>query len=301
MPSPSIAVVGCSGQVARALVRTAAARGVALTARGRPDADLTHRDSLAAFLDGVRPGLVVNAAAYTAVDKAETDREAALALNATGPGVLAGLCAARGVPMVHLSTDYVFDGRGTRPYREDDPIAPASVYGATKAAGEDAVRAAQPHHVIVRTAWVYDSEGANFLRTMLRLAATRDAVGVVDDQRGSPTYAVDIAATLLDLAPRLLDPTRAAVLPWGTYHLTNSGTTTWAGFARAIFAAAGARGFKVADVNSITTAQYPTPARRPAYSVLDNGKLAAAFGFALPPWQDALARCLAQMPPPGPA
>ncbi len=307
----AIAVVGSRGQVARALVRVAAERGINLVARGRPEADLTERAGLAAFLAATNPALVVNAAAYTAVDKAEAEREAAFALNAEGPGRLAQLCGARGVPLVHLSTDYVFDGRGTRPYREDDAIAPASVYGASKAAGEVAIRAAQPQHVILRTAWVYDGEGQNFLRTMLRLAATRDEIGVVDDQQGSPTYAIDIANAILDLAPRLTAPASAdgpttagpttGLAPWGTYHLTGAGTTTWAGFARMIFATAGPLGFKAARVKAITTADYPTPARRPAYSVLDNGKLAATFGIALPPWQEALARCLAGMRPEPPA
>lgn len=292
----SIAVVGCSGQVARALVAAAARRSVPLVARGRPTVDLDSRDSMAAFLAEVRPALVVNAAAYTAVDKAESEREAAFRANAVAPGVLAELCAAQGAPLVHLSTDYVFDGRGDRPYREDDAIAPASVYGASKAEGEAAIRRAQPRHLILRTAWVYDADGQNFLRTMLRLAAGRDEIGVVADQTGSPTFAPDIADAVLDLAAQVAtDP--AGGQRWGTYHLTNGGTTTWAGFAAAIFEEAGRRGFKTARVRPIPTAEYPTPARRPAYSVLDTGRIADVFGVHLPMWQDGLARCVARLTP----
>lgn len=292
-----IAVVGSHGQVARALVAAGAAQGLAVASRGRPDVDITSRGSLAAFLRDVRPAVVVNAAAYTAVDKAESEPAAAFAANADGPGHLAELTAALGVPLIHLSTDYVFDGQATRPYREDDAIAPASVYGQSKARGEAAVRLAQPRQIILRTAWVYDAEGTNFLRTMLRLGAQRDEIGVVDDQTGSPTYAIDIATAILAIAGQMVGAP-AGDGRWGTYHLTNTGTTTWAGFARAIFEAAGERGFKTARVRSITTAEYPTPARRPAYSVLDTSRITSTFALRLPSWEDGLARCVAALPEP---
>lgn len=291
-----IAVVGLKGQVARALVRVAQKRGVALAAGGRPEVDVNDARSLSGLLDRLKPRLVVNASAYTAVDKAESEPEAAFRVNAEGPARLAHICAAAGVPLIHLSTDYVFGGTGNSPRFESDPIQPAGVYAASKAAGEAAIRDSLERHLILRTSWVYDESGQNFLRTMLRLAATRDEIGVVDDQRGSPTYAGDLAGAILDLATL---PPAVLERSWGTYHLTNAGETTWAGFAREIFALAGALGLATARVKPITTAEYPTPAARPAYSVLDNGKIARAFGIRLPPWQDALGRCLMGLEPIG--
>jgi len=291
---PRIAVFGSSGQVASSLVRGAGERGIDLVSGGRPQVDLCDLDSTEAFLQANQPALVVNAAAYTAVDKAETDQDAAFRLNAHGPAVLAALCSAANVPLVHISTDYVFDGTKGSPYLETDRVSPLSVYGASKAAGEAAVRNALAQHLILRTSWVYSDGGSNFLRTMLRLAETRDEIGVVDDQRGGPTCAADIASTILDLVPRLTS--RKHDIAWGTYHLTNAGETTWAGFARAIFAEASQRGLRAAEVRPITTADYPTPARRPAYSTLDNTRIAEAFGVRLPSWQDALRRCMSAVP-----
>lgn len=292
-----IAVLGRSGQVARAMVAAAAARGIPLVARGRPEVDVACRASLAGFIEDVQPRLLVNAAAYTAVDKAESEPEAAFRANAEGPRQMAEICSDAGIPLVHLSTDYVFSGQSNRPYREDDPVAPASVYGASKAEGEAAIRRALARHLIIRTSWVYDAKGQNFLRTMLRLATLREEIGVVDDQTGSPTFAQDIAGAILDMVAGL-DVQSDEERRWGTYHMTSAGTTSWAGFARAIFAAAPPRGFKAASVRSITSAEYPTPARRPSYSVLDNSRITAAFGIRMPPWQDGLERCLAGMSPP---
>lgn len=289
--------MGANGQLGRELQRALAPLGtiVATTRSGvLPDgstsevADFDQPGSLTALLDRVRPTLVVNAAAYTAVDRAEDDREAAFRANAEAPGVLARWCAQAGVPLVHYSTDYVFDGQGTRPYREDDATAPLGVYGASKLAGEDAIRAAGGRHLIFRTAWVYASHSANFLRTMLRVGADRDVLRVVADQVGTPTP----AALIADVTAQALQ--HDGVLS-GTWHLTATGETSWHGFAEAIFTEAVAAGVlaRAPTVEAITTAEYPTPARRPAYSHLDVAKLEQDFGVTLPRWQDGLKRVIA--------
>lgn len=203
------------------------------------------------------------------------------------------LCAERDVPLIHLSTDYVFDGAATRPYREDDPVAPLGVYGASKAAGEDAVRRCHPRHVIIRTAWVYSATGQNFLRTMLRLGAEREELGIVDDQRGTPTYAADIAQALGEIVIRVLDAD--PFTDWGTYHMTNSGETTWCGFAREIFRLSAGGGNRVPRLRPIATEDYPTPAKRPACSILDGTKLRDTFGVSMPQWQDGVRRCMERL------
>lgn len=294
----TVLVFGGNGQVGQELLRALAPLGkVVATTRGGqlPDgsacetADFGQPDSLTALLDRVQPLLVVNAAAYTAVDRAELDVDAAFAANAQAPGVIARWCAAHGVPFVHYSTDYVFDGQGSTPYGEDEPTAPLGVYGTSKRDGEDAVRAAGGRHLIFRTAWVYASHGANFLRTMLRVGAERDALRVVADQIGTPTP----AALIADVTAQALQHPRQLS---GTWHLTASGQTSWHGFAEAIFAEALASGMlaKVPTVEAIPSAEYPTPARRPAWSVLDNRKLQQDFGIVLPAWQDGLKRVMAE-------
>ncbi len=282
-----IAVIGASGQVAKALTKAAAERGQAIVVAGRPHVDLTDAKSVAAFLDWAQPSVVINAAAYTAVDKAETDQAAAIALNAQGPARLADWCASHGVPLIHISTDFVFDGHKTSPYCENFRRNPLSVYGQTKSAGEDGVRAALDQHIIVRTAWVYGPDGSNFLKTMLRLGAERDVVRVIADQTGTPTCAGDIAAALLDIAAQVDDKKQAA--RWGTYHLVAGGETTWHGFAQEIFEHAAKAGFKTPKLEAIPTADYPLPAKRPAYSVLDTAKIRDTFGIVLPPWQKGVA------------
>lgn len=295
----TILLFGGNGQVGQELLRALAPLGkvVATTRSGLlPDgsacevADFNQPDSLVAMLDRVRPAIVVNAAAYTAVDKAEQDVEAAFRANAEAPGVIARWCAAAGVPFVHYSTDYVFDGEGTAPYHEDQPTAPLGVYGTSKRDGEDAVRAAGGRHLIFRTAWVYASHGANFLRTMLRVGAEREALRVVADQVGTPTP----AALIADVTAKALQHTGGLS---GTWHLTASGQTSWHGFAEAIFAEALARGVlaKVPSVEAIATSEYPTPAKRPSWSVLDNRKLQQDFGIALPAWQDGLKRVIGEI------
>ncbi|MFN4160448.1 MAG: dTDP-4-dehydrorhamnose reductase [Stenotrophomonas sp.] len=293
----TILLLGANGQLGQELQRALAPLGaiVATTRSGAlPDgsacetADFNEPASLVALLDRVRPDVVVNAAAYTAVDRAEEERDAAWRANAEAPGIIARWCAAAGVPLVHYSTDYVFDGQGTRPYREDDATAPLGVYGASKLAGEAAIREAGGRHLIFRTAWVYASHSANFLRTMLRVGAERDVLRVVADQVGTPTP----AALIADVTSQALQ--HKAGLS-GTWHLTARGETSWHGFAEAIFAEAVAAGVlsRAPEVEAITTAEYPTPAKRPAYSHLDVSKLEEDFGIELPSWQSGLILTLA--------
>ncbi|MGV6492662.1 dTDP-4-dehydrorhamnose reductase [Stenotrophomonas rhizophila] len=295
----TVLLFGGNGQLGQELQRALAPLGtlVATTRSGTlPDgsacetADFNEPESLAVLLDRVRPEVVVNAAAYTAVDRAEDDRDAAWRANAEAPGVIARWCAAVGVPLVHYSTDYVFDGQGTRPYREDDATAPLGVYGASKLAGEEAIRAAGGRHLIFRTAWVYASHSANFLRTMLRVGAERDVLRVVADQVGTPTP----AALIADVTAQALQ--HAGGLS-GTWHLTATGETSWHGFAEAIFDEAVSTGklARAPKVEAITTADYPTPARRPAYSHLDVRKLESDFGIGLPNWQEGLKRVIAAL------
>ncbi|QNR97821.1 dTDP-4-dehydrorhamnose reductase [Stenotrophomonas sp. 169] len=295
----TILMFGGNGQVGQELLRSLAPLGnvVATTRSGvLPDgsacevADFNQPASLVALLDRLQPSTVVNAAAYTAVDDAEQDVEAALRINAEAPGVIARWCAMAGIPFVHYSTDYVFDGEGSVPYAEEHPTAPLGVYGTSKRDGEEAVRAAGGRHLIFRTAWVYASHGANFLRTMLRVGAERDALRVVADQVGTPTS----AALIADVTAHALQHPGALS---GTWHLTASGQTSWHGFAEAIFAEALAVGLlaKAPAVEAIPSADYPTPAKRPAWSVLDTRKLQHDFGVVLPPWQDDLRRVITAM------
>ena len=297
----TILLFGGNGQLGQELLRALAPLGTVLaTTRSGvlPDgraceaADFSQPDSLPALLDRLQPSIVVNAAAYTAVDRAEQEVDAAFAANAQAPGVIARWCAAHGVPFVHYSTDYVFDGQGTAPYREDEPTAPLGVYGTSKRDGEDAVRAAAGRHLIFRTAWVYASHGANFLRTMLRVGAERAQLRVVADQVGTPTPAALIADVT---AQALQHPGQLS----GTWHLTASGQTSWHGFAEAIFAEALAMGVlpKVPTVEAIPSSEYPTPAKRPAWSVLDNRRLQQDFGIVLPSWQDGLKRVMSELIP----
>lgn len=292
-------LLGAGGQVGFELQRALAPLGDLVCATrsgtlpgGAPCAiaDLSRPDTLAALLDAHAPGVVVNAAAYTAVDRAESEAGLAHAINADAPAALARWCAPRGAMLVHYSTDYVFDGAGTRPYREDDATAPLGAYGRGKLAGEEAIRASGAAHLILRTAWVYAARGQNFLRTMLRLGKERDALRVVADQFGAPTPARWIASATAALLAR-----QAAVQ--GTFHLTAAGETTWHGFAEAIFDAALAAGLleRAPRVDPITTAEYPTPARRPAYSRLENTRLHDAFGLQLPDWRRGVAEVIAEL------
>jgi dTDP-4-dehydrorhamnose reductase len=287
-----IAVTGSKGQAATSLLERAEGK-VEVVALGRPALDLVDRAAVLAGLEAARPDVVVNAAAYTAVDKAEAEEAVATHVNGDGAGHVAEAAARLGVPLLHLSTDYVFDGALNRAYREDDPTAPAGAYGRSKLAGEKLVAERCEDSVILRTAWVYSPFGANFVRTMLRLNETRDEVGVVDDQRGNPTSALDIADALIAIAGRVKNDSALALR--GVFHLTGSGEATWADFAEAVFHEAAARGRRLTRVKRIATADYPTPARRPANSRLDNEKLSRVYGFRLPEWRQSVAVCCARL------
>lgn len=288
-----IVVIGASGQVALALARHAKAAALPIVCCGRGTADITDPIALRSLFATLTPGIVINAAAYTAVDQAEGKPASAFAVNAEGPEHLGRLCHRHQIPLVHFSTDYVFDGSQRTPYRETDPIAPLGVYGESKASGEAAIRETCPRHLIFRTAWVYGLDGRNFLKTMLRLGAERDELSVVDDQHGTPTFADDLAAGVLAIVPSLMRPQETAV--WGTYHLTHYGRTTWFGFASEIFRGLAEKGFRTPRLRAISTHDYPTPARRPPYSVLDTSKARRVFGIRLPDWQTGLHACLARL------
>jgi dTDP-4-dehydrorhamnose reductase len=285
----AVLVPGGTGQLGRELVALVPA-GALVCAPGRAELDLTRAGAVVEAVtaiaetaadNGLKP-VVINAAAYTAVDAAETDDARAFAVNADGPRVLAAACSSRGVPLVHVSTDYVFPGTADRPYQVDDAVGPNSVYGLTKLAGEDAVLRSGAQAWVVRTAWVYGAYGGNFVKTMIKLAGERDTVSVVDDQRGSPTWTGDLARGLLELASRVVGdrPPARRVL-----HCTGSGDTTWFGFAKAVFEELGT---DPARVLPSTTKDFPRPAKRPAYSVLSNESWQSAELTPLPHWRSAL-------------
>jgi dTDP-4-dehydrorhamnose reductase len=286
-----VLVAGSAGQVARALAE-APDRGFTVRSFGRPDFDLQRRETVEAAFATFEPDVVINAAAYTAVDKAESEPDVAKRINTDGPALLAELAAKADAPILHLSTDYVFSGDKASPYVESDPVGPAGVYGRSKLEGERRVAAANPRHLILRTAWVHAPHGTNFVRTMLRLAETRAVLGVVADQHGSPTYAPDIAEGLLDIIARIASGGPAT---WGVYHMAASGACVWADFAEHVFARSAAAGGPSAKVNRISTAEYPTPARRPANSRLDCDRLRSDYGVALPDWRSGVDRCVTSL------
>ena len=294
-----IVVTGGPGQLVLSLIERGAARDsgdrVEVIAVGPPELDLSvpDDDRIYAALAAERPDVIVNAAAHTAVDKAESERDLAFAINAEGAGAVARAAARLGVPLVHVSTDYVFSGDKPAPYTEADAPAPTGVYGASKLAGEQAVLASGADAAILRTAWVYSPFGANFIKTMLRLAETRDELGVVADQRGNPTSALDLADAVLAVAANLKADTTPAMR--GVFHATGSGEASWADFAQAIFAASSAQGGPAARVKPISTAEYPTPARRPANSRLDCSRLAACHGVRLPDWRGSTVAVVARL------
>jgi len=293
-------VTGREGQVVRSLLERAGA-GVQVEALGRPALDLAEAagiaGAIAASFGGSGPDVVIHAAAYTAVDRAEGEEALALAINGAGAGAVAAAAQELGAQLIHISTDYVYDGAKPAPYVESDACAPQGAYGRSKLAGEAAILAAHPGAVIARTAWVYSPFGANFVKTMLRLASTRAEVGaevsVVADQLGCPTNALDMADALLVMAARLRADPSAALR--GVFHVAGSGEGSWADLAEAVFAASAAHGGPAAAVKRITTADYPTPARRPANSRLCGAKLAAAYGLALPDWRASVAGVVARL------
>jgi dTDP-4-dehydrorhamnose reductase len=286
-----ILVFGRSGQVARELAGLAEASGRAVTFAGRETLNLTDRAGIDDLITRIAPRAVINAAAYTAVDRAERETDAAYALNRDAPAAMAQACAGRALPFVHFSTDYVFDGTLDRPYVETDPTSPASVYGASKLAGERAVAAAGGPAMTLRTSWVYSAHGTNFVKTMLRLAVDRDEVSVVVDQIGRPTWARDCAqAAVLAVDALARDPELA-----GVYHLSGADDANWADLAAETFALSARRGGPTAAVRPITTDEYPTPAKRPANSRLDCGKIEAALPWRRRPWRESLATCMNEM------
>ena len=289
-----IAVTGKHGQVARALTEAGPLLDAVVIPLSRPELDLEAPETIEPALRRAAPDIVVNAAAYTAVDQAEGEPQKAIAINATGAGAVAAAARALAVSVIQLSTDYVFDGSKTSAYVEEDRVAPFSAYGVSKLAGEHAVAAANGEHVILRTAWVYAPFGKNFVRTMLALAQSRDEVRVVADQHGCPTYAPEIAVAIIGVARNILS-NRSEPLLRGIFHLAGNGETSWAHLAAAIFAFLAKQGLRKPVLTPITSAEYPTPARRPANSRLDCGKLARVHGIKLPFWHDSLGICLERL------
>lgn len=276
-----ILVFGGGGQVGQELERAGVVARVPLAALSRAEADITDRNAVADAIKRHDPLVVVNAASYTKVDLAETESEAARLANEVGPAIIGAACATAGVPLIHLSTDYVFDGCKPTGYVEGDRISPINTYGQTKAAGEKAVRESTPLHVIIRTSWIYGEFGKNFLKTVLNLAATREELRIVADQRGCPTSTPDLAQAILRIVPQLLSSKI-----WGTYHFTGSGVTTWHQFACRIVAAQAPLTGRSPRVTAIPTAEFPTAARRPANSELDSRLFERVFGFRGRPWTD---------------
>lgn len=287
-----VLVTGAGGQLGTELQRARWPEGWMVVAIDQPDLDLADPAAIAAKIAEQPWAAVINGAAYTAVDKAEDDQVAAWTVNALAPAAFGAACAKAGIPLVQLSTDYVFAGDKTGPWEPDDPVAPLGVYGASKLGGELAVRTSGARHVIVRTAWVVSAHGHNFVKTMLRVGAECGHLRVVEDQHGSPTAAADLARALVTIAVRLAEDPAS---PTGTFHFSNAGPTTWADFAREIFAQSAARGGPAATVEGIATRDYPTPARRPANSLLSHEAIRAAFGIAPRPWRVALGEILDEL------
>ncbi|HEX2873841.1 MAG TPA: dTDP-4-dehydrorhamnose reductase [Polyangiaceae bacterium] len=281
-------IIGTSGQLATELHR----QGDSMQVHPAQKVDVTDEGAVRALLDGARPSLVINASAYTAVDRAEQERERAFAVNGNGPRFLARWCAANGAALIHVSTDYVFDGTKANAYVEDDAVGPLNVYGESKLGGEVAIREELPEHLIVRTSWVFSAHGQNFVKSMLRLARERDELRIVSDQSGRPTAASDLARALLTLAGRLAS---GETIAWGTYHFAGAGETTWHGFAQAIIAEQAAFTGRRPLVTAIASSDYPTPARRPANSVLDTSLFERTFGVAPRSWRDDLGEVVRQI------
>jgi dTDP-4-dehydrorhamnose reductase len=290
---PTVLVVGCHGQIGRELMAVRPPAGVSLIGLGRGDCDITDPGAVPRAVDRHRPLLIVNVAGYTAVDRAESEPGAVFAVNVDGPAHLAEAAAAVRIPLVHLSTDYVFDGAKPEAYTEDDPVRPLGVYGASKAAGERAIRARLEHHVILRTSWVFGTHGVNFVETMLRLGRERGRLRVVADQWGCPTGAEDIAEAIFGITRQLLVSHREDA--WGTYHFAGRGPTTWCDFAEAIFERAEPFWGRRPDVVPISTADYPTPARRPPASVLDCTRFDRTFALPRRSWTEQLDAVVEQL------
>jgi dTDP-4-dehydrorhamnose reductase len=283
-------IIGSNGQLGWELVRQCRETGLDCHALDYPDIDLRDHGAIEPCLAPLSFDAVVNAAAYTAVDRAESEPDLAMAVNRDGPMSLAHICRKRRIPLVHVSTDYVFDGSKTGAYSEEDPIAPLGVYGRSKADGESKVRENLAEHLILRTAWLYGVHGQNFVKTMLKLGRERNTLRVVDDQRGCPTFAADLASAILSVYPVMCE---RRIVEWGTYHYCGGGAASWHEFAETIFAIArNHEALKVKEVTSIPSSEYPTPAKRPANSVLDCSKIENRLGILQRPWRDSLKEML---------
>ena len=289
----SVLVVGRTGQLARALVEVANDRNLPVLAAARPELDLSAPESIDRIVSTCRPRAIVNAAAYTFVDKAESEIDLAFKINRDGAGHLARVAERLHVPFIQLSTDYVFDGNKLTSYQEDDLASPLGIYGRSKRDGEIAVLASHSAPVVLRTSWIYSPFGHNFVKTMLRLGKTHDDIRVVDDQYGAPTSAIDLAQAIIEIVQQI--ERRPDNNLAGIYHLAAAGKTTWYGFAAAIFAGWASRGRRTPTLKAITTADYPTPAPRPANSQLDCSKAARVFGVRLPHWRQGLESCLDEL------
>jgi len=280
-------VIGENGQLGWELCIRGANQGFDIVALDLPEFDITEPSIVKKAVSQTGVLLIINASAYTAVDKAESESELAFAVNRDGPAYLAASCAEAGIPLIHISTDYVFDGRKKEPYLETEPVSPLGIYGQSKAAGETEIRNTLKQHIIIRTAWLYGLHGNNFVKTMLSLGKEKEILSVVADQYGCPTYAADLADAILMIASQISERRNVT---WGTYHYCGKGETTWHGFAEAIFDLAKQYdSLMVKKIVPITTAEYPTPAKRPANSGMDCSLITKNFGISLRPWQESLA------------
>jgi dTDP-4-dehydrorhamnose reductase len=289
----NVLITGANGQLGRELVRQGLAFNYKIQSLNHQQLDITNKGQLHQMLERVSPSVVINAAAYTDVDKAENESDIAYAVNKNGPAYLARYCADHGLALIHISTDYVFDGTKGRPYQENDPIAPLGVYGQSKALGEAAIRSILKNHIIVRTSWLYGVYRNNFVKTILKLGNEKTDLRVVADQFGSPTSAADLAKALLTVVKKIAAGEK---ISWGTYHYCGKGITTWHGLAEKIIQLAKTFGpLQIKQVTPITTAEWPTPTKRPAYSVLDCGRLKSQFGIEPKPWQQSLKHTIARI------
>jgi dTDP-4-dehydrorhamnose reductase len=286
-------ITGANGQLGRELIRQGRALNIGLHAFKRQELDITQPNQINTIVAKASPSLVVNAAGYTNVDKAEAEADLAFEVNKIAPGYLARCCADRNVAFIHISSDFVFDGIKGKPYHETDPIAPLGIYGQSKAEGEAAIRSVLKNHIILRTSWLYSIYRHNFVKTMLDLGTQKKVIQVVADQFGSPTSAADLAAAVLTIAAKIGS---AADPDWGTYHYCGNGVTSWHGFAKEVLQLASSYvPLQTKHVEAITTAEYPTPAKRPPYSALDCSRIKKAFGIAPRPWQQSLKRTIARL------
>jgi dTDP-4-dehydrorhamnose reductase len=285
-----VLITGADGQLGRELVRLGRRLGFEVYGLNRQQLDITNENQIPEIFERISPSVVINSAAYTQVDRAESESDLAYAVNKDGPAYLARHCDNNHLTLIHISTDYVFDGTKGRPYRESDPVAPLGVYGRSKSEGETAIRTQLANHIIVRTSWLYGVYGNNFVKTILKLATEKNALQVVADQVGSPTSAADLAEAILTITRKISTNDK---FDWGTYHYCCKGFTTWHGLAEKIIdLAAPHAAFQARQVEAITTAEWPTPAKRPPYSVLDCTRIKSQFGIAPTPWQQSLKRTI---------